>query len=94
MTYQLDKSNLSELALKATHALLHQQPLVIEHAAGWKRLGLPLPIKKMNPNADGVTTQQYRPLAILEYVEDVLSGEQAKRRINLRIATKAAKAKL
>lgn len=67
------------LALQAVHYLLMQRPMGITHQAGWKREGFPLPIKRMAPDADGTTTQEYRPLAILEYVQDVLSGKIAAR---------------
>lgn len=71
--------NIQILANKATYYLLKQQPMPISHEAGWKREGFPLPIKRMLPDADGTTTQEYRPLAILEYVQEVLSGEIAAR---------------
>ena len=67
----------SVLASRAVHYLLTQQPMPVVHEAGWQREGFPLPIKRQEPDADGTTTQDYRPLAILEYVQEVLSGEMA-----------------
>lgn len=67
------------LAMQAAHYLLKQQPMPVTHAAGWKRDGFPLPIKRVAPDANGDTTQEYRPLVILEYVQEVLSGEIAAR---------------
>lgn len=67
------------LALQAAHALLKQSLLEVTHDAGWKRDGFPLPTKKMTPDLDGSITQLYRPIAILEYVQEVLSGEIAAR---------------
>lgn len=74
--------NLSNLAQRATHALLRQRPIAVTHHAGWQRDGFPLPIKRMGQDVDGTTTQEYRPLAILEFVHEVLSGEMAQRRAN------------
>ena len=69
---QLDLPNLAQGALDA---LLLQVPISLTHATGDKReTGFPLPIKKQAPDADGYTTQDYRPMAILEYVHEVLSG--------------------
>lgn len=67
-------TNLTSIAAQATHYLLLQQPMTITHAAGWERNGFPLPIKRMVADSDGTTTQDYRPMAILEYVHEVLSG--------------------
>ena len=63
---------LIELANLATDHLIRQEPLKIIHAPGWQRNGLPLPIKRMAPDEDGTTTQFYRPLGILEYVNEML----------------------
>ena len=82
---------LTLLAQRATHYLLAQQPISITHAAGWERNGLPLPIKRMKPNDDGTTTQYYRPMEILQYVHEVLSGEMAARRMRDRKAQKEEK---
>lgn len=69
----------NELANRATHALLMQVPLEVTHADGWQREGFPLPIKRMPVNDAGEVVQQYRPIAILEYVQEVLSGQIAAR---------------
>lgn len=79
---------LNELAKQATFCLLTQQSITVVHAADWKREGFPLPIKKMPADADGTTAQSYRPLAIFEYVHEVLSGEIAKRQANERATLK------
>jgi len=72
------------LAHQATEALLAQKPLTVHHPAGWERNGFPLPIKRAPAAADGSVTQDYRPLAILEYVQEVLSGEITARRVRER----------
>ena len=71
---------IKELAHYATSCLLLQESVSVVHAADWKRDGFPLPIKRMEPSENGTTTQEYRPMAILEYVQEVLSGDMAKRR--------------
>ncbi len=71
---------LKELANYATACLLIQEHVSILHSAGWERDGYPLPIKRMPAAEDGTVAQEYRPLAILEYVQEVLSGELAKRK--------------
>lgn len=66
---------LSGLAECATRSLLMQRAVCVTHPKGWEREGFPLPIKRNKvANPDGSTTQDYRPLAILEYVDEVLSG--------------------
>ena len=69
--------NLKELAARALHQLLLQQPLEITHAPGWERNGFPLPIKRHQPGHDGTTRQEYRPLVILEYVQEMLARQTA-----------------
>ena len=64
------------LAFDAVSCLLAQIPVTVTHAAGWERDGFPLPIKRMTSADDGSVTQDYRPLAILEYVHEKLSGAQ------------------
>lgn len=71
---------LKELANYATECMLEQMSVRVTHANGWEREGYPLPIKCMPAAEDGTVTQEYRPLAILEYVHEVLSGELAKRK--------------
>lgn len=82
--------NIFELARQATEAMLEQKALTVHHAPGWKRDGFPLPIKRMPPLADGSVVQDYRPMAILEYVQEVLSGELAARRAHDRKTKDAA----
>lgn len=72
---------IQNLGRRAIEALLQQKPLTIAHEPGWLRDGFPLPIKRnKTPNENGTIVQEYRPLAILEYVEDVLSGGLGARR--------------
>ena len=75
-----------ELAKLAFEALLNQVPVPITHEAGYARNGWPLPIKRMAPSEDGTTTQQYRPMAILEFIQETLSGEAARHKVNDRRA--------
>ena len=77
---------LHELAHLAVTHLLDQTPVVITRHKDAPRNGMPLPIKKVAPNQDGYVTQEYRPLAILEYVNDVLSGKAARRQAKMRKA--------
>ena len=69
------KSDLADLANRATFALLGQDYLQITHPSNKKPEGFPLPVKKNQPSGDGTLTQDYRPIAVLEYVHDVLSAE-------------------
>ena len=78
------------LARKATEAMLEQKALTVRHEPGWGRDGFPLPIKRMPPLTDGSVVQDYRPMAILEYVQEVLSGELAARRARDRKTKDAA----
>ncbi len=78
------------LAQQACAALIAQEPVEIRHEPGWVREGFPLPMKRVAPDASGVVVQQYRPLAVLEYVHEVLSGELAARRAKIRAAAKEA----
>lgn len=72
--------HLASLARSATDALLAQRPVTVHHEPGWERDGFPLPIKRMPALPSGFVVQDYRPLAILEYVHESLSGELAARR--------------
>ena len=66
------------LARAAVDALLAQQPLTLRHEPGWVRpRGWPLPLLRRAPVADGSITQQYRPLAVLEYVDEQLRPRRA-----------------
>lgn len=69
-----DPAILKYLATQAVQHLLAQTNMVVTHASGWQRpTNWPLPVKRAQPDADGSTSQAYRPLAILEYVHDTLS---------------------
>ncbi len=86
-----DMQHLIGLAECATRSLLSQGVVRVVHPAGWERDGFPLPIKRNKIlNADGSTTQDYRPLAILEYVDDVLSGALKARLQQQRLKEKKA----
>jgi hypothetical protein len=67
--------SIKELANRATHALLAQELLEVQHEPNWEREGFPLPVKRMPLATDGSLTQMYRPMVILEYVQEYLSGE-------------------
>ena len=67
------KDALTMLAFDAVSCLLAQIPVTVTHAAGWERNGFPLPLKRGEKAADGSVTQNYRPLAILEYVHEKLA---------------------
>lgn len=78
------------LARQATECLLEQKALTVRHEPGWVRHGFPLPMKRMPALPDGAVVQDYRPLAILEYVQEVLSGDLAARRVRDRKAKEPA----
>lgn len=69
---------LRSLANRATEALLKQQLVEITHPADWERNGYPLPWKRNPKSADGSVTQEYRPLALLEYVDECLRDAAAR----------------
>lgn len=80
---------IQNLARRATEALLQQKPLTVAHEPGWSRDGFPLPmVRNKTPNENGYIVQHYRPLAILEYVDDVLSGALKARQQQQRAAQK------
>jgi hypothetical protein len=86
MSDTTSKEALSVLARRATEALLLQQPVSVFHDVGWERDGFPLPIKREQPLPDGSVMQLYRPMAVLEYVQEALSGEIAAKRMRDRKA--------
>lgn len=73
--------NLTDLAHEATEALLAQKPVTVKHPPNWQRDGFPLPTVREKPDMFGYVTQQYRPLAILEYVNEKLIGEKTGERM-------------
>lgn len=81
---------LDRLANYAVRSLLGGTTVQMTHPFDWKREGFPLPIKKEKPNANGDTIQQYRPMAIFEYVHEVLTGEVAARNARDRKAMEKA----
>lgn len=81
-------TDIYQLARRATEALLEQKPLTVHHEPGWERDGFPLPIKRMPALPSGFVVQDYRPMAVLEYVQEVLSGELAARKARDRKAAK------
>ena len=69
-----DPAILAYLATTAVQHLLAQTSMEVSHAPGWQRPpNWPLPVKRGTPDAGGQTRQAYRPLAILEYVNDTLA---------------------
>lgn len=70
-----------ELTLMACKCILSQQPVVMELPENWERpAGFPLPIKadKASP------VREYRPLAILEWVNDTMAAHVQAARIKAR----------
>ena len=78
------------IATQALHYMLTDQTMAITHELGWERKGFPIPIKRMPPNPDGTTTQEYRPFAVLEYVHEQINSEAAAKLALARQATKEA----
>jgi len=72
--------NIEALATQALACLLAQKPVSVTHEAGWQRpVGWPLPMEKKKPSADGTTTQNYRAIAILEYVDETLRPKKVRK---------------
>ena len=69
---------LKSLASSATEALLNQHLVEITHLPDWERNGFPLPFKRRPKSPDGSVTQEYRPLALLEYVDECLRDAAAR----------------
>lgn len=89
----MDRNRLRNLAESAVIAILHRTSVSVTRDANCEREGFPLPIKRNKiPNADGTITQEYRPLAILEYVDEACSGELASRLAKERSAQAAKEA--
>ena len=89
----MDRNRLRHLAESAVIAILHRTSVSVTRDANCEREGFPLPIKRNKiPNADGTITQEYRPLAILEYVDEACSGELASRLAKERSAQAAKEA--
>ena len=89
----MDRNRLRHLAESAVIAILHRTSVSVTRDANCEREGFPLPIKRNKiPNADGTITQEYRPLAILEYVDEACSGELASRIAKERAAMAAKEA--
>lgn len=89
----MDRNRLRHLAESAVIAILHRTTVSVTRDASCEREGFPLPIKRNKiPNADGTITQEYRPLAILEYVDEACSGELASRLAKERAAMAAKEA--
>lgn len=85
----MTRDRLRHLAESAVIGILHRTTVSVTRDANCEREGFPLPIKRNKiPNADGTITQEYRPLAILEYVDEACSGELASRLAKERAAKK------
>lgn len=86
---EITKERLRLLATAAVAAIFQRTTVSVTRAADCDREGFPLPIKRNKiPNVDGTITQEYRPMAILEYVEEACSGELASRLAKERAASK------
>lgn len=68
----LDQEYLTAVGTRATACLLAQMPVTITRHVTVERKGFPLPMRRMPPDTDGNVTQDYRPLAVLEWVNDTL----------------------
>ncbi len=76
----------AQLVSMSSCALLAQEPVRLALPADWQRpRNFPLPIKK----TEGMV-REYRPLAILEWVNDELSGANASAEARKRNAEKKA----
>lgn len=70
-----DPVALRYLATMAVECLLAKKPVALSHGPDWTRpTNWPLPIKREAPGADGIVRQNYRAIAILEYVDDTLKS--------------------
>lgn len=65
------------LANGAVNHLLRNAYMSITLRNGQQPKGFPLPIKRVH--GEGHLTQEYRPLAVLEFVQDVVAKEAAQR---------------
>lgn len=81
------QDSLDLLAAYAANCIVSSTCMVLTLRDGERPDGFPLPIKRVQAPIDGDITQRYRPLAILEWIQDVVSGEVARR-----AAAKKAKA--
>lgn len=72
-----DTTALMSLAYTATQAMLDRKPVKMVHAPGYERHGFPLPIdvRRREDLPDGSHSQEYRPLGLLEFVDDCLAGK-------------------
>lgn len=85
----MTQDRLRHLAASAVLAIFRRTTVSVTRAENCAREGFPLPVKRNKiPNADGTITQEYRPLAILEYVDEACSGELASRLAKERAAEK------
>jgi len=66
---------LHTLANAATACLLAQTPITVTRHFTVERKGFPLPMKRVQPDADGNITQDYRPIVVLEWIGDTLLRE-------------------
>lgn len=90
---EMTRDRLRHLAESAVIGIFHRKTVSVTRDANCEREGFPLPIKRNKRiNADGTITQEYRPMAILEYVDEACSGELASRLARER-ASEAKKAK-
>ena len=64
----------TSLVNQAAAALLTRSNVTITHPPGWVRDGFPLPVKRNKPDVFGAVTQDYRPIALFEFVNDKLNG--------------------
>ena len=73
-----------ELALMACKAMLRQQPVRMVLPEGWERPdSFPLPIKADKDSP----VREYRPLAVLEWVNDLMAAKATAERLRARSTT-------
>jgi len=71
-----------ELARDAVEEMLCAKPIVQVHPPGWQRPpNWPLPIKATEPQPDGSLIRNYRPIAVLEWINEQIQNEAAAARM-------------
>lgn len=76
-----DLGAVMSLISEASSAMLLRMNVTVHHPAGWKRPeNWPLPTVKQQPGEDGVTAQDYRPMAVLEWCEYKLAEPERQAR--------------
>lgn len=78
----MDREQLIDCAHAALGSLFDGCAHTITHPAGWQRpRNWPLPIAATEPAADGTLTRSYRPIAVLEWINEQVQNEAAAERM-------------